>query len=160
LTADVADLRGWKRNMSTLIHEDLSKSVIGCAMTVLNELKPGLDEKLYENALVIELKKKGHEVEQQRSFPVYYDEAHIGPLIPDLIVDNRVIVDPKVVVAFNENHIAQMIGYLAITGMHLALLLNFKQAKLSWKRVVKESSPVLSASIREISGQKLMVEDR
>jgi len=139
--------------MSSLIHEDLSKSIIGCAMAVLNELKPGLDEKLYENALLIELKKKGHNVEQQRSFAVYYDETHIGTLIPDLIVDSRVIVDPKVVVSFNENHIAQMIGYLTITGMQLALLLNFKHAKLNWKRVVKESSPALSAPIREISGQ-------
>jgi GxxExxY protein len=144
--------------MSALIHEELSKSIIGCAMAVLNELKPGLDEKLYENALVIELKKRGHGVEQQRSFPVHYDETHIGTLIPDLIVDNQVIADPKVVVTFNENHMAQMIGYLTITNLHLALLLNFKYKKLGWKRVVKESpSPAVakSASIREISGQTL-----
>ena len=139
--------------MSALILEELSKSIIGCAMAVLNELKPGLDEKLYENALVIELKKKGHGVEQQRSFPVHYDKKHIGTLIPDLIVDNAVIVDPKVVVTFNENHLAQMIGYLTITGKQLALLLNFKYAKLAWKRVVKECSPSPSASISEIRGQ-------
>ena len=106
-------------------------------MTVLNELKPGLDEKLYENALVIELTSRGHTIEQQRSFPVSYRGHFIGKLIPDLIVDNLVIADPKVVTSFNDSHIAQMLGYLNITGLEVALLLNFKDSKLHWKRVVK-----------------------
>ena len=113
-----------------LIHEDLSEAIIGSAMHVLNTLKPGLDEKLYENALVIELRKHGHEVEQQRSFPVHYDGQLIGTLVPDLIVDGAVIADPKVVSEFNETHFAQMLGYLTISGLELALLLNFKHAKL------------------------------
>lgn len=105
-------------------------------MTVLNQLKPGLDEKLYENALVIELQKRDHMVEQQRQFPVRYDGKLIGTLIPDLIVDESVIVDTKVVSSFNESHIAQMLGYLNITGLNLALLINFKFAKLQWKRII------------------------
>jgi GxxExxY protein len=120
-----------------LIHEELSKKIIGAAMEVLNTLKPGLDEKLYENALVLELRERGHAVEQQRSFPVEYKGTGIGTLIPDLIVDGKVIVDPKVITAFNDTHIAQMTGYLAITDLRLALLLNFKSAKLEWKRVVR-----------------------
>ena len=120
-----------------LVHEELSKQVIGAAMEVLNSLKPGLDERLYENALVIELRERGLQIEQQRSFPVDYKGTNIGTLIPDLIVDGRVIVDVKVVTAFNDSHIAQMTGYLAITGLRLAILLNFKSARLEWKRVVK-----------------------
>lgn len=120
-----------------LVHEELSKQVIGAAMEVLNSLKPGLDERLYENALVIELRERGLQIEQQRSFPVDYKGTNIGTLIPDLIVDGRVIVDAKVVTAFNDSHIAQMTGYLAITGLRLAILLNFKFARLEWKRVVK-----------------------
>jgi GxxExxY protein len=120
-----------------LVHEELSEAVIGAGMTVLNVLKPGLDEKLYEKALVIELRKRGHRIEPQRPFPVHYDGQHIGTLIPDLIVDECVIVDPKVVTAFNDTHVAQMIGYLNITGLSLALLLNFKCARLEWKRVVR-----------------------
>ena len=119
-----------------LIHKELSEAIIGAAMTVLNALKPGLNEKIYENALVIELRKRGHKVEQQRRFPVYYEGTLVGELAPDLIVDEQVIADPKVVTAFNESHQAQMIGYLQITGLKLALLLNFKNAKLDWKRVV------------------------
>lgn len=123
--------------MGALIHEALSEKIIGAAMDVLNELKPGLDEKLYERALVIELRARGHPVEQQKPFDVAYKGQGIGRLVPDLIVDGQVIADPKVVAAFNENHVAQMTGYLALTGLRLALLLNFRFARLQWKRVVR-----------------------
>jgi GxxExxY protein len=126
-----------ERTNQGLVHEELSQSIIGAAMTVLNTLKPGLDEKLYERALAIELRKRGHRVEQQRQFAVHYDGELIGTLIPDLIVDDLVIADPKVVTAFNEEHQAQMIGYLSITDLRLALLLNFKNARLTWKRIVR-----------------------
>jgi GxxExxY protein len=76
----------------------------------------------------------------QQSFPVFYHSELIGTLIPDLIVDQCTIVDAKVVSAFSETHIAQMLGYLNITGLQLALLLNFKNARLDWKRVVRQSS--------------------
>ncbi len=122
-----------------MIHEELSGRIIGAAMTVLNELGPGLDEKLYERALVIELRRRGHMVEQQRAFPVHYGGELIGTLIPDTIVDGLVIADPKVVETFSETHLRQMIGYLAITRLQLALLLNFKHARLQWKRVVREA---------------------
>lgn len=105
-------------------------------MRVLNELRPGLDEKLYENALVIELKERGLLVEQQRSFPVTYRGSRIGSLIPDLILGGTVIADTKVVTTFTDHHIAQMLGYLNITRLEVALLLNFKEAKLRWKRVI------------------------
>ncbi|QDU74765.1 hypothetical protein Pan97_17790 [Bremerella volcania] len=120
---------------SELIHKEISESIIGASMTVLNQLRPGLDEKLYENALVIELKRRGHQIDQQKQYPVFYSGERIGTLIPDLIVDDLVIADTKVVTAFSETHIAQMIGYLNITSLRLALLLNFKNVKLTWKRV-------------------------
>jgi GxxExxY protein len=121
-----------------MLHEEITKDIIGAAMAVLNELKPGLDEKLYENALVLELVARGHEVEQQREFPVHYRGHFIGKLMPDLIVDRKVIADPKVVTAFSDSHTAQMLGYLSITGLKIALLLNFKDSKLAWKRVANE----------------------
>ena len=121
-----------------MLHEKITEEIIGASMAVLNELKPGLDEKLYENALVIELQSRSHSIEQQREYPVQYRGHFIGKLIPDLIVDGNVIADPKVVTEFNDTHIAQMLGYLNITGLEVALLLNFKNAKLEWKRVVRE----------------------
>jgi GxxExxY protein len=118
-------------------HEEITKDIIGAAMAVRNALKPGWDEKLYENALVIELVARGHTVEQQREFPVHYRGHFIGKLVPDLIVDGRIIADPKVASEFTDAHIAQMLGYLNITDLEVALLLNFKEAKLTWKRVVR-----------------------
>jgi GxxExxY protein len=120
-----------------MIQEELSGKIIGVGMDVLNELRPGLDEKLYERAIVIELKRRGHNVSIQRGFPVFYRGELIGNLIPDLIVDDAVIVDPKVVTCFTDTHVAQMLGYLNITGLDLALLLNFKNARLKWKRVLR-----------------------
>src|SRR4051812_10349423 len=96
------------------IHKELTKDIVGAAMTVLNKLRPGLKEKAYENALVIELRKRGHHIEQQRIFDVLYDGIIVDTLVPDLIVDGKVIVDPKCATDFTETHYAQMIGYLAI----------------------------------------------
>jgi GxxExxY protein len=126
--------------MGEIIHEQLSGAIIGIAMEVLNELNPGLDEKLYERAMIIEMRRRGHVVAVQPSFPVFYRGELIGNLIPDFIVDSSVIVDPKVVAAFTETHVAQMIGYLNITGPELALLLNFKNVRLDWKRVVRRKN--------------------
>jgi GxxExxY protein len=124
-----------------MLHEELSGKIIGAAMEVLNELKPGLDEKLYERAMIIELKRRGHVISVQAAFPVSYRGELIGNLIPDLIVDDAVIVDPKVVSSFTETHVAQMIGYLNITHLDLALLINFKNARLEWKRVLRPREP-------------------
>jgi GxxExxY protein len=120
-----------------MIHEELSGKIIGAAMEVLNQLKLGLDEKLYERAMMMELNRRGHVVAVQNSFPVFYRGELIGNLVPDLIVDDAIIVDPKVVACFTETHVAQMIGYLNITGLDLALLINFKNARLEWKRVLR-----------------------
>lgn len=121
--------------MNPASNVDLTEAIIGAAIKVLNTLKPGLDEKLYERALVIELTKQGLRCDIQKQYPVHYDGQHIGTLIPDLIVEDRVIVDPKVVTAFNESHLAQMLGYLNITGLKTAILLNFKHSRLAIKRV-------------------------
>jgi len=106
-------------------------------MTVLNALRPGLDERIYERALVVELESRGHRIDQQREFPVRYRGHLVGKLVPDLIVDDTVIADPKVVSSFGDSHVAQMLGYLSISNLDVALLLNFKESKLQWRRVVR-----------------------
>lgn len=120
-----------------LIHRELSESIIGAAMKVLNSLRAGLNEKAYENAQVTELRKRGHEIEQQKRYEVRYEGELVDTLIPDLVVDEAVIVDPKVVEQFNDTPTAQMIGYLTVTSLRLALLMNFKFADLRWKRIVR-----------------------
>lgn len=119
-----------------LIHRELSEAIIGCAMAVHNGLKPGLREKSYERALVIELHKRGITTQQQKQFPVIYAGEVIDTMTPDLIVAESVIVDAKCVSAFEDVPTAHMIGYLSITGLKLGLLINFKLARLQWKRIV------------------------
>jgi len=117
------------------LHKALTERIIGAAMEVHRDLRNGLDEKLYENALCIEFADQEIIFEQQKRFNVFYKKRPIGSLIPDLIVENAVIVDTKVVETFNDAHISQMIGYLKITDRRVGLLLNFKHASLQIKRI-------------------------
>jgi GxxExxY protein len=129
---------GMARNLeANLIHADLSREVIGAAMEVSNRIGPGLREKAYERALCLELETRQISYSQQRRFDVLYNGHIIDTLVPDLLVADLIIVDLKVVSAFDESHEAQMLTYLQITNLQLALLLNFKHRKLGWKRIVR-----------------------
>jgi GxxExxY protein len=121
----------------SLIHKETTEKIIGAAMEVLNELGPGLDEKIYERALVLELQALKVAVQQQKNFPVIYRDQEVGRLVPDLIVDDAVLVETKVAESFTPAHEAQVLGYLAITGLRVGLWLNFKFARLQWKRLVR-----------------------
>ena len=135
----------------SLVHGQLSESIIGCAMKVLNGLKPGFAEKAYENALAVELGRKGHRVERQRRFEVRYEGILVDTLVPDLLIDSLVIADAKVVENFTPTHMAQMIGYLTVTRIELALLLNFKFADLRWQRVVNQGFHPRPSAISAVS---------
>ena len=91
-------------------HEELSEKIIGAAQAVLYELKPGLDERLYEKALVIELIERGMKVDQQKKHEVRTKGHLVGTLIPDLVVDSTVGVDAKGVAVGNETLVAKMRG--------------------------------------------------
>ena len=78
-------------------HAALSYAIVGCAMEVLNELGHGLHEKPYENALVVELGLQKHAVNRQRRFDVSYKGVSVGEYVPDLIVNDAIIVDTKVI---------------------------------------------------------------
>jgi GxxExxY protein len=118
-----------------MLHHEVTDAIIGASMRVLNTLKPGLDEKLYERALVIELRDAGFHIAQQQKYPVHYRGHLIGELIPDLIIDGKVLVETKVVTGFTDCHVAQVLGYLNITELQVALLLNFKEATLEFRRI-------------------------
>lgn len=115
---------------------ELSGNVIGCAFTVLNALGAGFLEKVYENALVHELRKRGLAATQQRGITVTYDGTVVGEYFVDLLVDEALLVELKTVKALDEAHRAQCVNYLKATGLHLCLLLNFGNARLEIKRIV------------------------
>ena len=123
-------------NRRELIEKELTFQIVGCAMTVLNELGHGLREKTYERALCVELKHQGILFQQQHSYPVYYRGEHIDDYIPDLEVEGRLIVEIKTVDKIISEHIGQVLNYLKITGIESGIVLNFKHSKLEWKKVV------------------------
>lgn len=114
---------------------ELTHTIIGCAMEVLNGLGHGLLEKPYENALVVEFGLKGIRVAQQPRYEVAYKGVTVGEYIPDLVVADRVVVDTKVIERITDHELGQMLNYLKITRLPLGLILNFKRSKLEWKRV-------------------------
>lgn len=120
-----------------MIFEDGTYEIIGCAMRVHNALGPGLREKPYENALVIDLRRHGFAVEPQKAYPIRYLGEIVGDCIPDMCVNGSVLVDAKSIDAIGENEIAQMLNYLRIAQLEVGLIVNFKNAKLETKRVVK-----------------------
>ncbi|MFP4283829.1 MAG: GxxExxY protein, partial [Opitutales bacterium] len=93
-----------------------SQQIVGAAMEVLNELGPGLHEKPYENALVIEFQRRAIPHLQQQRFYILYKGEKVGDYIPDLIAFEKIVVDTKVIETITEREIGQMMNYLKITG--------------------------------------------
>ena len=117
--------------------QDDSYAIIGCAMHVHNALGPGLREKPYENALVIAIRNKGIRAEAQKPFPILYCGQAVGDCIPDITVSGNFLVDVKSIDVIGENEVAQMLNYLRIAGLKVGLIINFKNAKLEWQRIVR-----------------------
>ena len=115
----------------------ITERIIGCAYTVSNTLGCGFLEKVYENALLHELRKAGFDVEQQEQIYVHYDGVIVGEYFADLLVDRKVILEIKAVDAIDDVHLAQCLNYLKATGIHVALIINFARPKLQIKRVVR-----------------------
>ena len=116
--------------------DKLTEKIIGCAYTVSNKLGSGFLEKVYENALALELRKIGLQTEQQYPTPVYYDNVVVGDFVADLLVENCVLVELKTVKELNDLHTAQCMNYLRATNLNLCLLINFFRLKVEIKRVV------------------------
>ncbi len=119
-----------------LIHGDLVGQIVGAAFEVHNVLGYGFLEKVYENALLIELAKRGVKVEAQHALKVKYKEAIVGDYVADLIVDDKVIVELKAEQTYNKQHEAQLLNYLKATGLKVGVLTNFGRTKCEFKRLV------------------------
>ncbi|MGB7347340.1 MAG: GxxExxY protein [Pirellulaceae bacterium] len=124
-----------------MIDETLLKSethrIIGCSMEVINTLGHGFHEKVYENALVVEFGLQDIPVSQQPPFPIIYKTVDVGLYIPDLICFAAVVVDTKTIDRITDHELGKMLNYLKVTGLQVGLIINFKYAKLEFKRVVR-----------------------
>ncbi len=120
--------------------DDLTRRIIGCAYTVHNTLGPGFLEKVYENALRIELEKQSLNVKQQEPINVTYDDHVVGQYYVDLWVDGRILVELKAVQTLTREHEVKLVHYLTATNIDNGLLLNFGPS-VQVKRKVREYKP-------------------
>jgi GxxExxY protein len=115
---------------------ELTHLIIGCAMKVSNELGSGFLEKVYENALAIELRKQGLKVEQQKLLAVYYDGQVVGDYCADIIVNDCILLELKAAKAIDSTHQAQLLNYLKATSLQVGLIINFGTPRLQIKRMM------------------------
>lgn len=113
----------------------VTEAIIGAAMKVSNTLGAGFLEKVYENALVVELRKAGLRIEQQRPIKVIYEGVVVGHYVADLIVEGAVLVELKVAKVIDDIHQAQLLNYLKATELKIGLILNFGTSRLGIKRM-------------------------
>ncbi len=108
-----------------LLHKQLTEKIISTFFDVYNELGYGFLEKVYQNALFLELKKRGFSVEAQKQIRVYYKGYQVGEYYADIIVNNTVILELKAAKTLVKEHEWQLLNYLKATGIEVGLLLNF-----------------------------------
>ncbi|HLS30548.1 MAG TPA: GxxExxY protein [Flavobacteriaceae bacterium] len=106
-------------------HSDITDKIIKAFYKVYNTLGYGFLEKVYENAMFVELRKMGCFVERQKRIKVFYEETQVGDYFADLTVNKCVIVEIKAAEALSKENEYQLINYLKATGIEVGLLLNF-----------------------------------
>lgn len=121
--------------MVELLHKELTDKIIGAAYAVHNVLGYGFLEKVYHNAFVIELEKKGFTVESEKAFTVHYDGQKVGEYFADIVVNGEVIVEVKASVGHDTVFEAQLLNYLKAAGMKVGLIVNFGRS-VKIKRMV------------------------
>ena len=119
--------------------ETLSEKVLRCAVKVHSALGCGFLEKIYENALVHELRKEGLQVEQQKPIVIRYDGVVVGEYVADLVVEGKLLLELKAIAGFSAEHTAICLNYLRATKIPVCLLLNFGRTALQIKRLVGDN---------------------
>ena len=122
--------------MQEYLYEDITREIIGSAFEVYKKLGYGFLEKVYERALVVELKERSINFEVQKPIRISYKGQTVGDYVADLLIDEKVIVELKVEKEYNPRHEAQLINYLKATGLKVGLLINFGHDKCRPKRIV------------------------
>ena len=133
---DTERTQNLERDYANYPDSQLTEQIIGGAIEVHRQLGPGFLERVYENALVHELRARGVEVAAQHEIEVKYKNAVVGIYCCDLFVEGRVLCEIKATAGIDPGHEAQLINYLKATGIKVGLLLNFGASKLQIKRMI------------------------
>ena len=120
-----------------IYEKKLSDEIIGCAIQVHKTLGNGFLEKVYENALILELKENNLLAENQKKLNVFYKDQVVGEYFADIVVEDKIILELKVCNQLSNIHKAQLINYLKSTGLKIGYLINFgSKSKLEFFRIV------------------------
>jgi len=122
--------------MNTDEHGCLTEKVLGAVFEVSNALGAGFLEKVYERALLIELRDRGLKATSQTSLPVSYKGQPVGEYFTDILVEDILVIELKCVDHLAKEHMAQCLNYLRASGKKICLLINFQKPKVEWKRIV------------------------
>jgi GxxExxY protein len=114
---------------------EITEQILAASFDVINELGAGFLESVYGKALILVLQDKGLQVVEQAPIPVHFRGQKIGVFFADILVENRVIIELKAVKALASEHLAQVINYLKASGLETALLVNFGQRKIEYRRL-------------------------
>jgi GxxExxY protein len=106
-------------------YQELTHEIIDAVYTVHNTLGYGFLEKVYQNALMIELAKRGIKAESEKPIKVFYNGQAVGDYVADVVVGDKVILELKAVKELNDIHEVQLVNYLKVTGIEVGLLINF-----------------------------------
>jgi GxxExxY protein len=117
------------------MNTDLSERILGAVFEVANTLGAGFLERVYERALLHELKIRGLQVVAQAPFPVFYKGLRVGDYFADILVEGEIVLELKCVDRLATEHTAQCLNYLRSSGKEVCLLINFQKPTVEWKRV-------------------------
>jgi GxxExxY protein len=125
------------------IKDDLTYRVIGCAMEVHNVLGNGFQEVIYQRCRAIEFEKQNISFQREVEQPLFYKENAVGSRRADFIVENKIILELKAVIALEDIHLAQAKNYLTAYNFDIGLLINFGSLSLDYKRIFRTEKKVL-----------------
>lgn len=134
--------------MEEYLHKELTSKIIQAFYKVYNKLGYGFLEKVYENAMRVELNKMGISVEQQKNIKVYYESEMVGDYFADLLIEELVIVELKAAENICDEHEAQLLNYLKATDIEVGLLLNFGKIPEVRRKIFMNKNKKLSADLR------------
>ncbi|MBL4658539.1 MAG: GxxExxY protein [Flavobacteriales bacterium] len=123
-----------------ILYPDLSYQIVGCAYDVYNHLGPGHKEAFYQKAMSVALKDMGIAFVEQKYYPLKFKNAVIGRQFCDFVVQNKVVVEIKKGNNFSLSNIHQVLEYLKVSNLKLAILFNFGTTNVAYKRIINEQN--------------------
>src|SRR5258706_7279464 len=119
--------------------DELTYTIIGCAMKVHNRLGNGYQEVIYQRCLAIELEKAGIKFQRELELHIYYEGIHVGTRRADFVIGDKLIVETKAKITLEDMHLAQAKNYVVTYGFPRGLLINFGSISLQFKLIFNQS---------------------